>query len=105
MNVAQPVRRPPPENARTRIQRALKLSPLFERASRASREAAVAAGELDVVPGGTVGIRQGDAPEAVVGIGRGRARIERTGDDGRVVPLGYRGGGDVLGESCLGDQA
>jgi CRP/FNR family cyclic AMP-dependent transcriptional regulator len=102
MNVTQPVRRASSDSVRTRIQRALKLSPLFERASRASREAAVAAGELDVVPGGTVVIRQGAPPDALVVIGRGRARIERTAEDGRVVPLGYRGSGVVLGESCLG---
>jgi CRP-like cAMP-binding protein len=35
-------------------------------------------------------------------MGRGRARIERSVADGRLVPLGYRGSGDVLGESCLG---
>jgi CRP-like cAMP-binding protein len=36
-------------------------------------------------------------------IGRGRARIERAAGGGRlVVPLGYRGSGDVLGEACLG---
>jgi CRP/FNR family cyclic AMP-dependent transcriptional regulator len=98
----QPARRVPPEGARARIQRALKLSPLFEHASRASRDIAAAAGELGVVPGGTVVIRQGEAPDALVVIGRGRARIERLAGDGRVVPLGYRGSGDVLGEACLG---
>ncbi len=102
MSSAQPARRAAPEGARARIQRALKLSPLFERASRASREAAGAAGELEVVPGGTVVIRQGAAPDELLVIGRGRARVERTAADGRVVPLGYRGTGDVLGESCLG---
>jgi len=99
---AQPARRVAPEGARVRIQRALKLSPLFERASRASREAAVAAGELEVVPGGTVVIHQGAAPEELLVIGRGRARIERAAAGGQVVPLGYRGAGDVLGECCLG---
>jgi CRP/FNR family cyclic AMP-dependent transcriptional regulator len=99
---ASPARRVAPEGARVRIQRTLKLSPLFEHASRASRDAAAAAGELGVVPGGTVVIRQGEASDALVVIGRGRARVERLAGDGRVVPLGYRGSGDVLGESCLG---
>jgi len=98
----QSARRIAPEGVRGRIQRTLKLSPLFERASRASREAAIAGGELAVVPGGTVVIRQGDTADALVVIGRGRARLERTAADGRPVPLGYRGTGDVLGESCLG---
>jgi CRP/FNR family cyclic AMP-dependent transcriptional regulator len=107
MASAQPARRasrPPTEGARARIQRALKLSTLFEHASRPSREAAISAGELTVAPGGTVVIAQGGVPDALVLIGRGRARIERAAPDGRVVPLGYRGSGDVLGEACLGHE-
>jgi CRP/FNR family cyclic AMP-dependent transcriptional regulator len=102
MAPGQSARRIAPEGVRGRIQRTLKLSPFFERASRASREAAIAGGDLEVVPSGTVVIRQGDAPDALVVIGRGRARLERIAPDGRPVPLGYRGTGDVLGESCLG---
>ena len=37
-------------------------------------------------------------------IGRGRARLERVMADGRSIPLGYRGAGDILGESCLTQQ-
>ena len=102
MTTEQPARRVAPEGVRARIQRALKLSPLFERASRASRDAAVAASELDVVPAGTVVIRQGEPPDGLRVIGRGRARMERIADDGRMVPVGYRGPGEILGESCLG---
>src|SRR5580693_1984046 len=91
-----------PEGTRARIARALKLSPLFERATRATREAVTAAGELETAPGGAVVIRQGAAADALVVLGRGRARLERVASDGRVVPLGYRGSGDVLGEACLG---
>ena len=105
MTALEPVRRAPPEGARARIQRALKQSPLFERASRSSREAAAVAGELEVVPGGTVVIRQGAAPDGLSVIGRGRVRVERVAADGRLVPLGYRGAGDVLGESCFGHAA
>jgi CRP/FNR family cyclic AMP-dependent transcriptional regulator len=105
MAPGEPARRAAPEGVRSRILRMLKLTPLFERASRASREAAAAAGGVEVVPGGTVVIRQGTASEALVVIGRGRARLERAAPDGRVVPLGYRGAGDVLGESCLGHAA
>jgi CRP-like cAMP-binding protein len=87
---------------KTRVQHALKLSQLFERASRSTRDAAVAAGTLEVAPGGAVVIAQGSVADALVVIGRGRARLERAAADGRVVPLGYRGSGDVLGEACLG---
>lgn len=98
-----PVRRAPAqEAARVRAQRALRLSPLFERASRTTRDAAANAAEVDVLPGGAVLIQQGAVPDTLFVLGRGRARVERTAADGRIVPLGYRGSGDVLGESCLG---
>src|SRR5687768_12160563 len=84
------------DGTRGRIQRALKLSALFERASRATREAAAGAAEMEVVPGGTLVIEQGAVPVALLLLGRGRARVERVAADGRVVPLGYRGSGDVL---------
>jgi CRP/FNR family transcriptional regulator, cyclic AMP receptor protein len=98
----QPASRPAPESTKGRVQRALKLSQLFERASRATRESAINAAEIEVVPGGALIIQQGAPPDALIVLGRGRARIERTAPDGRVVPLGYRGSGEVLGESCLG---
>jgi CRP-like cAMP-binding protein len=96
---------PPESGASARIHRALGLTPLFGRASRPSREAAAAAAAIEVVPGGTVVIRQGSVPDALLLIGRGRARIDRTSADGRVVPLGYRGPGDVLDASSLGHAA
>jgi CRP-like cAMP-binding protein len=105
MASAQPARRIAPEGVRVRLQRALKQCPLFDRASRASREAVAAAGDVEVVPGGTVVVRQGERAGALIVIGRGRARVERVAEDGRVVPLGYRGVGDVLGEACLGHAA
>lgn len=102
MAAEQELRRSAQEgNGRLRIQRALKLSTLFERASRATRDALVAAAHVETVPGGTVVIEQGAAPSALVLLARGRARVERTTADRRIVPLGYRGSGDVLGESCL----
>src|SRR6185437_546375 len=94
--------RPAHDGTSARIQRALGMARLFDRASRASREAAAAAGVLEVVPGGSVVIHQGGPPDGLVVIGRGRARVDRTSADGRVVPLGYRGAGEVLGASCLG---
>jgi CRP-like cAMP-binding protein len=103
MTPGQPASRPAPESTKGRIQRALKLSQLFERASRATREAAINAAEIEVVHGGAMIIEQGTPPSALIVLGRGRARIERIAPDGRVVPLGYRGSGEVLGESCLGN--
>lgn len=88
---------------RSRIQRALKLSQIFDKAARASRDAVIAAASVEVAPGGTVIIEQGAPIEALVILGRGRARLERVATDGRPIPLGYRGSGDVLNESCFGN--
>jgi CRP/FNR family cyclic AMP-dependent transcriptional regulator len=88
--------------ARGRIQRALKLSQIFDKATRASREAATAVAALEVAPGGTVIMKQGAQIDSLIILGRGRARLERVAADGRAVPLGYRGSGDVLSESCFG---
>jgi CRP-like cAMP-binding protein len=105
MTSVRPARRAAHEGARARLQRTIKQSVLFERVSRVTREAAASAGEVAVAPAGTVIIRQGEVPDGLVLIGRGRARIDRTAADGqRVVPLGYRGAGDVLGESFLGRE-
>jgi CRP-like cAMP-binding protein len=47
-------------------------------------------------------IEQGAPASSIVVLGRGRARIERAAEGGRSMPLGYRGSGDMIGESCLG---
>jgi CRP/FNR family transcriptional regulator, cyclic AMP receptor protein len=105
MTLGQPASRPAPESTKGRIQRALKLSQLFERASRATRDAAINAAEIDVVPGGALIIQQGAPSVCLIMLSRGRARIERIAKDGHIVPLGYRGSGEILGESCLGRLA
>jgi len=88
---------------RLRVQQTLKLSPLFDRVARSTRDAAVSTASVEVVPGGTTVIEQGSVADALLVLGRrGRARVERVALDGRVIPLGYRGRGDVLGESSLG---
>jgi CRP-like cAMP-binding protein len=94
-------RRSPSDAPRSRGARTLKISTLFERAARGTRDAAAAAAVSEVVPGGTAIFEQGTAAESLVVLGRGRARIERSVRVG-IVPLGYRGSGDLLGESCLG---
>jgi CRP-like cAMP-binding protein len=101
MMIPQETRKAPESGPKSRIQRVLRLSPLFERASRTTRETALGIAEVDVVPGGTVILAQGAPVQALLLLGRGRARIERMAGAASV-PLGYRGPGEVLGESCLG---
>lgn len=91
------------EGAKSKIQRALKLSPLFERVSRTTREAVIGAAVLEVAPANTVILAEGMTADALLLLGRGRARVERR-SSGRTFPLGYRGPGDVLGEACLGRE-
>jgi CRP/FNR family cyclic AMP-dependent transcriptional regulator len=100
--LAQVRRTSPPEAIRARAARALKLCQLFERAGRTTREAALNAADVDVLPGGAVILKQDTTPDGLLVLGRGRARIERFTAGDKVVPLGYRGGGDVIGEACLG---
>jgi CRP/FNR family transcriptional regulator, cyclic AMP receptor protein len=89
-------------DVRGRVQRMLKLSPLFERSARGTKEAVLSVAAIELIPSGGLVIEQGAAPESLVFLGRGRARVERRVGPELVVPLGYRGSGDVLGEACLG---
>jgi CRP/FNR family transcriptional regulator, cyclic AMP receptor protein len=100
----QPIQRTTVDATKGRVQRAIKVCSLFDGASRATREAAMNAADLDVIPGGGTIAEQGAAALALLIIGRGRARLERATPDGRSIPLGYRGSGDVMGESCLTRQ-
>ena len=100
----QPAQRPALDSTKTRVQRAIKVCSLFEGASRATREATANGADLEVIVGGGTIAEQGTAALALIIIGRGRARLERTMADGRSIPLGYRGSGEVLGESCLTQQ-
>jgi CRP-like cAMP-binding protein len=94
-------RRSPSDAPRARGARTIKLSSLFERATRATRDAAAAALVSEVVEGGAVILEQGAPADALVMLGRGRARVERQVGSA-AIPLGYRGAGELLGESCLG---
>lgn len=97
----QPVQRPALDATKARAQRAIKLCPLFEGASRTTREAASNGADVEIIVGGGTIAEQGTAALALIILGRGRARLERATADGRSVSLGYRGAGDILGESCL----
>jgi CRP/FNR family transcriptional regulator, cyclic AMP receptor protein len=90
------------EGARARIHRALKLSAVFEKASRVTRDNALAAASFEVLPSEARFLEQGAPASSIIVLGRGRARIERIAEGGRSMPLGYRGSGDMIGESCLG---
>lgn len=105
MNPGQSVQRATVDATKSRVQRAIKVCSIFDGASRATREAAANAAELDVISGGGTIAEQGTAALALLILGRGRARLERTMADGRSIPLGYRGSGEILGESCLTRQA
>ena len=101
MTPGQPVQRPALDAVETRVQRALKACSLFEGVSRTTRDAATSGADVEVIVGGSTIVQQGTAALSLMIIGRGRARLERATADGRSVALGYRGAGDILGESCL----
>jgi CRP-like cAMP-binding protein len=86
---------------KVRILRALKLCALFEPVSRETLEEAVAAADIEVVSPGSTIVTQDERATAVVILGSGRARLERKVGAQTVVPLGYRGLGEVVGEACL----
>jgi CRP/FNR family cyclic AMP-dependent transcriptional regulator len=100
----QPVQRPALDATKARVQRAIKVCSVFDGASRVTREAAANGADLEIIAGGATIAEQGTAALALLILGRGRARLERTMPDGRSVSLGYRGSGEVLGESCLTQQ-
>ena len=100
----QPAQRSALDATKARVQRAIKVCSLFDGASRATREAAANGADLETIAGGGTIAEQGTAALALMIIGRGRARLERAMPDGRSIPLGYRGAGDILGESCLTQQ-
>ncbi|UQA62146.1 Crp/Fnr family transcriptional regulator [Polyangium aurulentum] len=101
MVTSMDVRRASVDAPRVRIQRALKLCGLFEKASRATCEEAAEVAQIEIIPGGGPLVQQGLPVTSLAVLGRGRARLERTTADGQLVPLGYRGSGDLLGEACL----
>lgn len=93
------------ESSRSRVQRALKLSALFDRAARATREAAIAATTMQRFERDRPIASQGAPLDAVLVIFRGRARVVRSAGGDRVVPLGYRGAGEIVGEAGAGGAA
>jgi CRP/FNR family transcriptional regulator, cyclic AMP receptor protein len=86
---------------KARIHDALTSCALFKAASATTLETALSAASLDAVPRGKPIVQQGSMAHALALLARGRARVERSLLSGDVLPLGYRGAGDVAGESAL----
>jgi CRP-like cAMP-binding protein len=97
-------RRASADPTKSRVHRAIKLAPIFDKAGRATRDAVAEAAALEVVPAGMILVAQGAAADSLGVLARGRARIERASGT-RAIPLGYRGAGDAVGEACLGAGA
>lgn len=74
-------------------------------ASPASQAALVEAGNIQKASKGRALVSQGDAAAAVALIGTGRLRVVRALGDTRSLSIGYRGAGDVVGESAVGGAA
>jgi CRP/FNR family cyclic AMP-dependent transcriptional regulator len=93
---------PADSNARkARIHGALTSCALFKLAAASTLEAASNAASYDAVPRGKPIVQQGSTAHTLALLARGRARVERSLLSGDVLPLGYRGIGDVAGESTL----
>ncbi|WP_437724661.1 Crp/Fnr family transcriptional regulator [Sorangium sp. So ce861] len=80
-------------------ERILSCSPLAQLTSP-SRRALLELGRLERLPRRQCLCQQGAPPRHLVLLGAGRVKVERTAE-GRVVPLGHRGPGDLVGESAL----
>lgn len=86
---------------KARIQGALSSCTLFKAASAATLEIATNTAVFDTVPRAKPILQQGSAASGLVLILRGRARVERALISGDVLPLGYRGAGEIVGEASL----
>jgi CRP/FNR family transcriptional regulator, cyclic AMP receptor protein len=86
---------------KARIQGALVSCALFRSAAAATVDTAATAASFDAIPRGKPVVQQGSTASAFVVLARGRARVERSLVSGDVLPLGYRGVGEVAGESAL----
>jgi CRP-like cAMP-binding protein len=85
-----------------RKRRILKRGPIGSAASAASQTALADAGSLQRVSKGRPLVTQGDAANNIAMIGLGRVRLVRALNEGHALSLGYRGAGDLIGESALG---
>lgn len=84
-----------------RIHDALTSCALFKAASPTTLETASRSASFDAVPRGKQIVQQGSIAQTLAVFARGRARVERSLLSGDILPLGYRGPGDVAGDSAL----
>ena len=86
---------------KARLHDALTSCALFKGATPTTLETAAGVASLDAIPHGKPIVQQGSTATTIAVLVRGRARVERSLLSGDVLPLGYRGIGDVAGESTL----
>jgi CRP-like cAMP-binding protein len=82
--------------------RIVERTPMIGAATPASQQALVDAGWIQPVGKGRPLVCQGDKATVVAMIGKGRLRLTRAISDTRVLAIGYRGTGDLVGEAALG---
>jgi CRP-like cAMP-binding protein len=85
-----------------RKRRILERTPMAGAATPASQQALVDAGWIQRVSKGRPLVCQGEKATVVAMIGMGRLRLTRALSDTRVLAIGYRGTGDLVGETALG---
>lgn len=85
-----------------RKRRIIKRGIVANAASPASQQALADAGTIQRTTKGRMLFTQGDPIASVALVGLGRLRLTRAGNDGKNLLVGYRGAGDLLGESILG---
>ena len=80
---------------------ALRASPPFSRAAKATREALAREASAEDFASGDCVLHPGTPRTTVDVVSRGRVRVDR-GDGDDAMPLGYRGAHDVLDEASFG---
>ncbi|AUX19581.1 hypothetical protein SOCEGT47_000330 [Sorangium cellulosum] len=83
-------------------ERILSCSPLAQLAGP-SRRALLDLGSFERLARRQRLVQQGAPPRHLVLVGAGRVKVERAAD-GRVIPLGHRGPGDLVGETALAGE-
>jgi len=78
--------------------------PFLDRLEEQERAALLASASLARYTAGTVICHEGDPPGALYIVQSGRVAVLKEVEGGRPVLLGYRGGGEVLGEMSLAAQ-
>jgi CRP/FNR family transcriptional regulator, cyclic AMP receptor protein len=91
----------PPEAAEAQGKQEIVGRSLFAALAEESRRALLALGAVERLPRRHPISAQGEPPRSFVLIGSGRVKVERR-IGARVLPLGHRGPGQMVGETALG---